>query len=69
LSGNLKWIESTIACSTIEIESAMASTRDSGSSLASGWGQGHADELKSNFGKLNLQPSKSFVNHAILGGF
>jgi hypothetical protein len=40
LSGSLKWIDSAIAWITIEIDSAVASARESGSSLEKGCGQG-----------------------------
>src|SRR6266853_149498 len=62
-SGSLKWMESTIAWSTIEIDSAIASTRESGSSLASGSGHGHSRALET----LNFPAPKSLENHVILG--
>src|SRR5207245_10080171 len=62
-SGSLKWIESTIAWRMIEMDSAIASTRESGSSLASGCG--HARALET----LNFLTPKSFANHSILGSF
>ena len=45
------------------MDSAMASTRESGSSLASGWG--HARALET----LNFLTPKSFANHGILDSF
>ena len=45
------------------MESAIASTRESGSSLASGCG--HARALET----LNFLTPKSFANHGILGSF